>query len=282
MSQPPVAAAVTVSPWNLANYLTVLRLLPGTPADGAATAASQDLARDLAEFVRGVRAPQIIIDPGTLIHEMRLVKSDEEVALMQRSADIAAEAHREAMASACPGMREYEIDALIEYVFRRSGAAAPAYNSIVGSGVNEWVHAAVAADVDLGFELDAAWVWGDATLLRELAANLIDNAIRYAGAGARITVRTAMRDGDGLLQVEDDGPGIAPAERERVQERFYRVAGSPGPGSGLGLAIVAEIVAMHGARLVLGDGESGRGLCATVRFAAFDARRPGQHGQPSG
>src|SRR5215203_3722310 len=51
---------------------------------------------------RGVRPPQTIIDPGTLIHEMRLVKSDEEVALMQRAADIASEAHREAMRGARP------------------------------------------------------------------------------------------------------------------------------------------------------------------------------------
>ena len=98
---------------------------------------------------RGVRAPQTIIDPGTLVHEMRLVKSDEEVALMQRSADIAAEAHREAMASARPGMREYEIDALIEYVFRRSGAAAPAYNSIVGSGANATILHYVDNDAEL-------------------------------------------------------------------------------------------------------------------------------------
>jgi Xaa-Pro aminopeptidase len=85
---------------------------------------------------RGVRAPQAIVDPGTILHEMRLFKTDEEIALMQRAADIAAEAHREAMASARPGMKEYEIEALIEYAFRRAGASAPAYNSIVGAGAN--------------------------------------------------------------------------------------------------------------------------------------------------
>ncbi len=98
---------------------------------------------------RGVRAPQTIIDPGTLIHEMRLVKSDEEVALMQRSADIAAEAHREAMRAARPGMKEYELDALIEYVFRRNGSAAPAYNSIVGSGANATILHYVDNDAEL-------------------------------------------------------------------------------------------------------------------------------------
>jgi Xaa-Pro aminopeptidase len=67
---------------------------------------------------------------------MRLIKTEEEIALMQRSADIAVEAHREAMRAARPGMREYEIEALIEHIFRRNGATAPAYTSIVGTGAN--------------------------------------------------------------------------------------------------------------------------------------------------
>jgi Xaa-Pro aminopeptidase len=85
---------------------------------------------------RGISPPQAIIDTGSILHEMRLIKSDEEIEIMQRAADIAAEGHREAMKAARPGMMEYEIEALIEYVFRRSGAAAPAYTSIVGGGVN--------------------------------------------------------------------------------------------------------------------------------------------------
>ena len=85
---------------------------------------------------RGVRPPHAVIDPGTILHEMRLFKTDEEMRHMQRAADIAAEAHREAMKHARPGMREYEVEALIEYIFRRSGAGAPAYSSIVGAGAN--------------------------------------------------------------------------------------------------------------------------------------------------
>ncbi|HEY0005345.1 MAG TPA: Xaa-Pro aminopeptidase [Pyrinomonadaceae bacterium] len=85
---------------------------------------------------KGITAPQAIIDPGSILHEMRLFKTEEEIALMQRAADIAAEAHREAMKAARPGMNEYEIEALIEYIFRRSGANAPAYGSIIGSGAN--------------------------------------------------------------------------------------------------------------------------------------------------
>jgi signal transduction histidine kinase len=68
--------------------------------------------------------------------------------------------------------------------------------------------------------------------------------------------------------VEDDGPGIAPAERGRVFERFYRVPGSPAGGSGLGLAIVREIAAQHGATVELGDGDGGRGTRVSVSFPA--------------
>jgi Xaa-Pro aminopeptidase len=99
----------------------------------------KQLARMRAAGRRGVHPPDTIVDPGTVLHEMRLFKTAEEIALMRRSAEIAAEAHREAMRDARPGMYEYEIEALIEYVFRRRGASAPAYSTIVGGGANATV-----------------------------------------------------------------------------------------------------------------------------------------------
>lgn len=86
-----------------------------------------------------IHPPQTIIDPATILHEMRVLKSDEEIELMQRAADIAAEAHREAMKAARAGMKEYEVEALIELIFKRRGAAAPAYTSIIGAGANATV-----------------------------------------------------------------------------------------------------------------------------------------------
>ena len=80
--------------------------------------------------------PHTIVDPTILIHEMRLHKSDEESALMQKSADIAAEAHVLAMKSTRPGMNESNIEAIIEHHFRMNGAAGVSYNSIVGGGAN--------------------------------------------------------------------------------------------------------------------------------------------------
>jgi two-component system sensor histidine kinase TctE len=85
----------------------------------------------------------------------------------------------------------------------------------------------------------------------------VHNALEYSHLGGRVTVRTGRRNGHAYLEVEDDGPGIAPEERERVLERFYRVPGTPGTGSGLGLAIVREIAASHAASLFVAEGTAG-------------------------
>src|SRR5258705_5807013 len=86
-----------------------------------------------------IHPPETIIDPATIVHEMRVLKSAEEIELMQRAADIAAEAHVEAMKAVRPGMQEYQVEALIEQIFRQKGASAPAYTSIVGAGANATV-----------------------------------------------------------------------------------------------------------------------------------------------
>jgi Xaa-Pro aminopeptidase len=99
----------------------------------------RQIARMRALNRKPIHPPQTIVDPATIIHEMRVVKSPEEIEIMQRAADIAAEAHCEAMKAARPGMREYELEAIIERVFRQHGAAGPAYTSIVGAGPNATV-----------------------------------------------------------------------------------------------------------------------------------------------
>jgi two-component system sensor histidine kinase TctE len=117
--------------------------------------------------------------------------------------------------------------------------------------VQDWVPASFAHRIDLGFEppFEEVAILGNAMMLRELLSNLIDNALRYTPAAGSVTVRV-RRDGEAaLLEVEDTGPGIAPAERPRVFERFYRILGSGAPGSGLGLAIVREIAQQHGAEV---------------------------------
>ncbi|MGH8666686.1 MAG: ATP-binding protein [Burkholderiales bacterium] len=109
-------------------------------------------------------------------------------------------------------------------------------------------------------------VRGEPEGLGTLLSNLVDNALRYTPRGGRVDV-SAFRGADGItLEVSDDGPGIAPQERERVFDRFYRRADSDEPGSGLGLAIVRSIAQRHHARVQLDSGPGGVGLAARVVF----------------
>ena len=112
----------------------------------------------------GVAAPERVQDIRALIDEMRLVKDEQELALMRRAARIAAAAHRRAMQAARPGRHEYEIEAELLYEFRRNGAQFPAYSPIVAGGANSCVLHYVSNDaplrdgdlllIDAGCELD--------------------------------------------------------------------------------------------------------------------------------
>jgi two-component system sensor histidine kinase TctE len=119
--------------------------------------------------------------------------------------------------------------------------------------VHDWVQLAFARGIDIGFEQpeQPLMVSGNPTMLREMLGNLIDNALRYTPQGGSVTVRLRAdpAHGQALLEVEDTGPGIPPAERGHVFERFYRILGNHGEGSGLGLAIVREIAQQHGAEV---------------------------------
>lgn len=133
--------------------------------------------------------------------------------------------------------------------------------------VVQLVPRALRGSVDLGFDEDAQTpvpVQGNAFLLREALTNLIDNAIHYAGHGAVVTVQVRQTQDAALLIVEDNGPGIADADKERVWERFVR-ATDEGDGCGLGLAIVKEIVERQHGSVTLDDAQP-RGLRVTIRL----------------
>jgi len=119
--------------------------------------------------------------------------------------------------------------------------------------------------IDLGFDnaCDSAGLQGNPTLLKEMVRNLIENALNYTPSTPEhpgvVTARVYRNAKHALvLQVEDSGPGIAEAERERVFEPFYRVLGTEADGSGLGLSIVLEIAHQHGAILDLQETHPGR------------------------
>ena len=110
-----------------------------------------------------------------------------------------------------------------------------------------------------------------ASWLQIALRNLVDNALRYAGEGARIEVRLARTHSGCTLSVADDGPGAAPELRSQLSARFVR-GEVEGEGCGLGLSIVARIAALSHAQLELGDGlpraEGGHGFAATLRFSS--------------
>ena len=123
-------------------------------------------------------------------------------------------------------------------------------------------------NIDLGLEASPAPVTGDAAMLGEMVANLVDNALLYVPPGGRVTIGVAARDGAAQLRVEDDGPGIPADEMPRVFERFYRVLGTGVDGSGLGLAIVREIVRAHRATIAMSKPLDGPGLVVDIAFPA--------------
>lgn len=133
---------------------------------------------------------------------------------------------------------------------------------------------AQAKNIDLGVEVGdhELLVEGNLVLLREMLKNLVDNAIKYTPRGGSVTARTRFA-GSPVFEVEDTGPGIPEADRERVFERFYRVLGSGVDGSGLGLPIVREIAELHRATVTLDANPAGKGTLARVVF-------PRSHLQP--
>ena len=150
----------------------------------------------------------------------------------------------------------------------------------VFDAASRWVPQAIAAEIDIGFlggpqEGGAPiMVSGDPDLFAEAIHNLLDNAIKYAGRGARLTLSVALNgsmSGERTAQVriDDNGPGIAELDRRRVLERFNRgratdAAADRSPGIGLGLAIVAEIVRAHEGSVSIVTGSTGQGICVVI------------------
>jgi two-component system, OmpR family, sensor kinase len=171
--------------------------------------------------------------------------------------------------------------------FARLDSAAPlqAFAAVNLAGLARDVVGSYAAraerqDVDLGVEAPGVLqAFGAEPELRSLLENLVDNALRYAPAGSPVTV--SVREAGGMIELSviDAGRGVPPAERERVFERFHRVAGDATQGTGLGLAIVKAIVERHHGAIELSDADPSSeqpGLAVRIRLPAWrgHARSP--------
>ncbi len=115
---------------------------------------------------------------------------------------------------------------------------------------------------------DSVPLYGDQAALHSIVTNLVNNALRYSGEGGHIQIEIESGHGVVTLRVRDDGPGIGAADRERVFDRYYRVAGVGVSGSGLGLAIVKQAVVRMRGRISIEDGLQGKGCAFVVELPA--------------
>jgi two-component system sensor histidine kinase TctE len=177
----------------------------------------------------------------------------------------AAEKADEAVAGAERILAQLLLMARIDAAQRSASMVTADLVDIIRNATADYVPQAAEAGIDLGFEGDGnVPVVVEPILIQELVKNLVSNALLYAGSGAEVTVRVRREEGYAVLEVEDNGPGIAPGRRDAVLRRFERGGSSKQPGSGLGLPIVEEIARLHDATLDLGEGGEGRGLKVRV------------------
>jgi len=151
---------------------------------------------------------------------------------------------------------------------------AVALDAIAREVISKFLDRAVQANIDLGADLQAASVLADPSLLDDMLSNLVDNALKYTPAGGSVTVSAGRAEDRPYLSVEDSGPGIPEADRQRVRQRFYRLPNSVGHGSGLGLAIVEEIAGLYDARVDIDSGANQSGTKVTVRFPEASTAGP--------
>jgi signal transduction histidine kinase len=216
-------------------------------------------------------------------HELRTplaaIRANAQVLLAARDAAERERTTRDLLASVDRGARLVEQLLALAHADRPGEVVATRKVDLAGVAADqELAHRRMAErlGVQLRSQLRPAPMRGDAGLLAVMMRNLIDNALRHAPQGSRVTITTDCTMDGAELVVEDEGPGIPPAERQSVFERFYRLPGSPATGSGLGLSIVLRIVELHGGRISVADGAGGRGARIRVVFAPDSGLR--QHG----
>ena len=171
------------------------------------------------------------------------------------------------------------LDRLLQIAEAESGARRQSFALVsLGSVISDVVELYDATAEEEGITLVSriegqAVTLGDKNLLTSAVVNLIDNALKYAGSGATVRIQARQERETVSVIVQDDGPGIPPAERSRVVERFYRLDQSRSlPGNGLGLSIVTAIASLHWGKLYLED--AAPGLLARIVLPRAEATVP--------
>jgi two-component system sensor histidine kinase TctE len=231
-----------------------------------------ELNRLFTTIAESSRAQRQFLESAT--HQLRTPLAGIQAQLELLIAEEAVQSKRDRLALTLGATRRLSHTTQQLLALARSEHTACAYSDfrpvdlsvVVESCVADCVSRAIAADIDLGAELQPASVYGIAWLLGEAVNNLVDNAIAYTPAGGSITVRCGTSNETVFVEVVDTGAGIPAEERERVTGRFVRGQLSRGSGSGLGLAIVADVARLHNAALTISTGADERGTCVRIEF----------------
>jgi two-component system, OmpR family, sensor kinase len=176
--------------------------------------------------------------------------------------------------------------ALARYEMGRPGKSPlVSLDQVAKDVVAELLPEAVERGVDLGFEIiEPSWVRAELVTLAAMIRNLLDNALRFTPRGGHIDLGIYRQGKAAVLQIEDSGPGIAPADMARIFEPFYRGGRPSGDGSGLGLSIVKRIVENLGGTIAIENiqGAGLSGLRVTVELHhECDARATGRQQAPA-
>lgn len=227
------------------------------------------------ELVRGMRrvTQGIAHDLRTPLMHLRLRIEEARETTNEADRQLVLDAAEQKIADILCGF-----DGLLRLAEVESGTPRARFADIDAAALLERIVDAYRPDIESGgrqldiIRLDAAMIFGDADLLTQTITNLIDNAIRHTPPGTRITLRLAAVAGQVLMEVADDGPGIAAHEIEQVLKPFHRLERSRStPGFGLGLSLVASVAQLHYARLELIDAHPG--LSVQLWFGASNAHR---------
>ena len=208
-------------------------------------------------------------------HELRTpiaaIRTQAQVALAETDGAARAHALRATLAG-CD--RATRLVAQLLTLSRLDAGTAPAsapldLAALARRVAGELAPSAIARHQTLGLDASAACpVRGDETLVAVLLRNLIDNALRYSPDGAEVRIVVQPAGGQVLLQVDDSGPGLAKADRQRLGERFFRVLGNSQGGSGLGWSIVRRIAQAHGATVDVAPSAALGGLAVSLAWPA--------------
>ncbi|OYY94329.1 MAG: hypothetical protein B7Y41_08400 [Hydrogenophilales bacterium 28-61-23] len=211
--------------------------------------------RFIADAAHELRSPLTAVKLQAQIASLANTDAEREAALAQLSGGVDRAAHL---------IDQLLHMARLEPAARQATFAPVALDTLIKQVVADFSTLAEARDIDLGVGACAALtLTGQNDSLRMMLGNLIDNALRYTPAGGRVDVELALIGDHAELSVSDTGPGIPEPERERVFERFHRLAGPDTPGSGLGLAIVRQVAVLHGGWVKLDTAPAG-GLTVRV------------------